>query len=296
MADIFDAYAMADAVGRDVRAPRRAAGGRTSRCSPRCSRSPAPTCGSGPTSWPGSSPTAGVTFAYAGEERPFPLDLVPRIIDADEWDLITPGGPPAGAGPGGVPRRRLRRRRRCFADGVVPRRLIATSAHFHRAGVRHRARPTGCASTSAASTWSATRLGEFRVLEDNLRIPSGVSYVIENRRAMTPDAARPLRRGAGAPGRRLPGPAAGRAAGRGAGRRRRPVRRGPHPGRLQRRLLRARAAGPADGRGAGRGPRPASAAATGCGCARPRASGRSTSSTAGSTTSSSTRCTSGPTR
>src|SRR5215218_9935228 len=31
----------------------------------------------------------GVTFAYAGEERPFPLDLIPRIIDAHEWDLLT---------------------------------------------------------------------------------------------------------------------------------------------------------------------------------------------------------------
>src|ERR1041384_1936340 len=31
----------------------------------------------------------GVTFAYAGEERPFPLDLIPRILDAAEWDLLT---------------------------------------------------------------------------------------------------------------------------------------------------------------------------------------------------------------
>src|SRR6476646_4804641 len=31
----------------------------------------------------------GVTFAYAGEERPFPLDLIPRIIDAAEWDTLT---------------------------------------------------------------------------------------------------------------------------------------------------------------------------------------------------------------
>src|SRR5215213_8249991 len=31
----------------------------------------------------------GVTFAYAGEERPFPLDLIPRIIDAAVWDTIT---------------------------------------------------------------------------------------------------------------------------------------------------------------------------------------------------------------
>src|SRR5262245_2043083 len=31
----------------------------------------------------------GVTFAYAGGERPFPLDLIPRILDAVEWDTIT---------------------------------------------------------------------------------------------------------------------------------------------------------------------------------------------------------------
>src|SRR5258708_28068176 len=34
----------------------------------------------------------GVTFAYAGEERPFPLDLIPRIIDAAEWDMVTRAG------------------------------------------------------------------------------------------------------------------------------------------------------------------------------------------------------------
>ena len=33
----------------------------------------------------------GVTFDYAGEERPFPLDLIPRIIDAVEWDVIARG-------------------------------------------------------------------------------------------------------------------------------------------------------------------------------------------------------------
>src|SRR5690349_10606152 len=31
----------------------------------------------------------GVTFAYAGEERPFPLDLIPRILDAAEWDELS---------------------------------------------------------------------------------------------------------------------------------------------------------------------------------------------------------------
>src|SRR4029450_6137144 len=66
----------------------------------------------------------GVTFAYAGEERPFPLDLVPRIIDAYEWDLLTRGLRQRGRtleafladlyGSGNVLR-----------DGLVPRRVIA---------------------------------------------------------------------------------------------------------------------------------------------------------------------------
>src|SRR5262245_15464248 len=73
----------------------------------------------------------GVTFAYAGEERPFPLDLIPRIIDAVEWDLVTR-----------AVRQRVRALERFLADiygpgdvlrdRVVPRRLIMTSAHFSR--------------------------------------------------------------------------------------------------------------------------------------------------------------------
>src|SRR6476620_11158240 len=73
----------------------------------------------------------GVTFAYAGEERPFPLDLVPPIIDAVEWDEITR-----------AVRQRVRALERfladvygpgqVLADRVVPQRLITTSAHFHR--------------------------------------------------------------------------------------------------------------------------------------------------------------------
>jgi hypothetical protein len=33
----------------------------------------------------------GVTYDFAGEERPFPLDLIPRVIDAAEWDLVARG-------------------------------------------------------------------------------------------------------------------------------------------------------------------------------------------------------------
>jgi uncharacterized circularly permuted ATP-grasp superfamily protein len=125
----------------------------------------------------------GVTFAYAGEERPFPLDLVPRIIDAAEWDLVT-----------AAVRQRVRALERfladcygpgeVFADRVVPRRLVVSSPHFHREayGIEP---ANGVRVHVSGVDLIRDEQGAFRVLEDNLRIPSGVSYVIENRRAMT---------------------------------------------------------------------------------------------------------------
>jgi uncharacterized circularly permuted ATP-grasp superfamily protein len=125
----------------------------------------------------------GVTFAYAGEERPFPLDLIPRIIDAVEWDLITR-----------AVRQRITALERfladvygrgaVLADRVVPRRLVTTSAHFHREayGIQP---ANGVRVHVSGVDLVRDEEGRFRVLEDNLRIPSGVSYVIENRRAMS---------------------------------------------------------------------------------------------------------------
>jgi uncharacterized circularly permuted ATP-grasp superfamily protein len=125
----------------------------------------------------------GVTFAHDGEERPFPLDLIPRIISAVEWDTLASG----------IRQRVLAledflsdvyQNGVCFDDGVIPRSLITSSQHFCREAVGI------VPSHSARITVSGVDLirderGNFRVLEDNLRIPSGVSYVIENRRAMT---------------------------------------------------------------------------------------------------------------
>src|SRR6266508_2129755 len=125
----------------------------------------------------------GVTFAYAGEERPFPLDLVPRIIDAYEWDLLTR-----------AVRQRVQAleafladlygRADVLRDGVVPSRLVVTSAHFWRQahGI---VPPNGVRVHVSGVDLVRDERGHFRVLEDNLLIPSGVSYVIENRRAMT---------------------------------------------------------------------------------------------------------------
>src|SRR5688500_691424 len=74
---------------------------------------------------------AGVTFAHAGEEQPFPLDIVPRVIGADEWDVIERGVAPRvhalgafladayGAG-------------QVFSARIAPRSVVTTSAHFPR--------------------------------------------------------------------------------------------------------------------------------------------------------------------
>lgn len=124
----------------------------------------------------------GVTFAHSGEEVPFPLDPVPRLIDADEWDVIEKGVS-----------QRVRAleaflhdvygRGEVFADGLMPRSLVHTSKYFQRAAV-------GIGSGDQVRIHVAgidlvrDIAGEFRVLEDNVRIPSGSSYVVENRRTM----------------------------------------------------------------------------------------------------------------
>ncbi len=125
----------------------------------------------------------GVTFALGGEERPFPLDIVPRVITAEEWAVLSRGVAQriraleaflADVYDGG----------RIFSDGVMPRRLIATSAHFHRAAADVTP-ANGVRVLVGGIDVIRDEQGEFRVLEDNIRTPSGVSYVIENRRAMT---------------------------------------------------------------------------------------------------------------
>src|ERR1700759_2666376 len=125
----------------------------------------------------------GVTFDLGGEERPFPLDLVPRVIDAIEWDLIVRGV-----------RQRVRALeafladvyggRRVFADGVLPWGLLRTSSGFHRE-VAGLVPPNGVRVQVAGIDLIRDEYGQLRVLEDNVRLPSGVSYVIEKRLGMT---------------------------------------------------------------------------------------------------------------
>ena len=130
----------------------------------------------------------GITFSLSGEQRPFPLDLVPRVIPSEEWAVIEAGvaqrvraleaflADVYGAGAGGAGR--------VFDDRVLPRRLVLSSPHFQReaAGV---CPPNGARVQVAGIDLVRDAAGHYRVLEDNLRTPSGISYVIENRRAMT---------------------------------------------------------------------------------------------------------------
>jgi uncharacterized circularly permuted ATP-grasp superfamily protein len=124
----------------------------------------------------------GITFSREGQERPFPLDLVPRVISAAEWSRLERG----------ITQRvkalehyldDIYGEQEILRDGVIPRRLITSCEHFHREAVGI-APPNGVRIHVAGIDLVRDAQGNFRVLEDNLRSPSGVSYVMENRRTM----------------------------------------------------------------------------------------------------------------
>ena len=148
----------------------------------------------------------GITFDYAGEERPFPIDAIPRVIDAEEWTEVSAGVA-----------QRVRALeaflddvytdRRAIADGVIPEELVTSSTYVVDAVRGHRP-PNGVRLHVAGIDLVRDGDGGFRVLEDNVRTPSGVSYVLSNRRAMAqgfPElfADRPVRRVGEYPGRLL---------------------------------------------------------------------------------------------
>src|SRR6201995_5733281 len=130
----------------------------------------------------------GITFEVAGSDgerrdRAWPLDLVPRVLTAAEWTTIKRG---------------LAQRIRAlnaFVDdvyhaheivraGIVPWSLIVSRPSFARPvhGVRA---PGGVYCHVCGCDLVRDGGGRWRVLEDNVRTPSGISYVLENRGAMT---------------------------------------------------------------------------------------------------------------
>ncbi len=128
----------------------------------------------------------GVTFTLRSEEgdleRTFPLDLVPRIIDAEEWRVVEAGL---------IQRVKALNAflvdiygdQACLHDKLIPRRLLYSLPGFERAahGVR-----CGLDVHIHVAGLDLVRGDEGRwyVLEDNVRTPSGVSYVMENREVM----------------------------------------------------------------------------------------------------------------
>ncbi|MDR1806621.1 MAG: circularly permuted type 2 ATP-grasp protein [Propionibacteriaceae bacterium] len=125
----------------------------------------------------------GVTFDYAGEERAFPLDGVPRIISEEEWAVLEAG----------VQQRvealeafldDVYGHQNAIRDGVIPARVVVSSPGYLRQAVGV-VSDNGVRVQVAGIDLIRDESGQWRVLEDNVRVPSGVSYVISNRDVMT---------------------------------------------------------------------------------------------------------------
>jgi uncharacterized circularly permuted ATP-grasp superfamily protein len=126
---------------------------------------------------------AGITFTLGTDsgdgERIFPFDIIPRVVSATDWERIERGI-----------RQRLEALnlflsdvygpQKILKDGTVPRSLIETCPDFRKACIGL-SPPRGIWCHISGTDLVRDKSGEFVVLEDNLRCPSGVSYVLENR-------------------------------------------------------------------------------------------------------------------
>jgi len=128
----------------------------------------------------------GITFAVYGEnagtERLIPFDLVPRIIPASEWSMLERG---------------LKQRvqalnaflhdiyheQKILDDGRIPRERVLGNSQY-RPEMQGVDLPGNIYAHIAGVDLVRAGEGEWYVLEDNLRVPSGVSYMLENRRMM----------------------------------------------------------------------------------------------------------------
>jgi uncharacterized circularly permuted ATP-grasp superfamily protein len=128
----------------------------------------------------------GVTFTVynddQGTERIFPFDLLPRIIPANEWEAIERGL---------VQRitalnhflHDIYHEQNILRDRVMPKQIVWEAAHF-RPEFMHFDVPRNVYIHVCGTDLVRDQHGNYLVLEDNARCPSGVSYVIENRQTM----------------------------------------------------------------------------------------------------------------
>lgn len=130
----------------------------------------------------------GVTFTVyggnEGTERTWPMDLFPRIIAADEWSRVERGLVQRVTALNRFLEDLYVGEQAVLHDGIVPRWLVSSSDGFEREAVNISV-PHGARCLVAGIDVVRDDQGTYRVLEDNLRNPSGISYVLENRAAMT---------------------------------------------------------------------------------------------------------------
>ncbi|MGB8699599.1 MAG: circularly permuted type 2 ATP-grasp protein [Thermosynechococcaceae cyanobacterium] len=128
----------------------------------------------------------GATFNVYGqdeaEDRIFPFDVIPRIVTVQEWDYLERG---------------LKQRihalnlfiddiyhdQKMVADGHIPLELIESAKGFLKPCIGLNP-PKGVWCHITGTDLVRDRQGDWYVLEDNMRCPSGISYVLENRRVM----------------------------------------------------------------------------------------------------------------
>ncbi len=129
----------------------------------------------------------GITFTVydddEGTERTWPMDLFPRIIEASEWAELERGLAQRIVALNRFLDDLYVGERAAIEDGVVPGWLVTSSKGFERQAFGIDV-PFGSRCMIAGIDLVRGADGGFAVLEDNLRNPSGISYVLENRAAM----------------------------------------------------------------------------------------------------------------
>jgi uncharacterized circularly permuted ATP-grasp superfamily protein len=128
----------------------------------------------------------GITFTVYGSkegtERIFPNDLIPRIIPAHEWAQIERGLTQRLTALN-LFLRDIYHEGRILTEGIVPRELIYSCKHFRRE-MRGINVPRDIYVNICGTDLVRLPDGSFAVLEDNLRVPSGVSYMLANRKVL----------------------------------------------------------------------------------------------------------------
>src|ERR1700685_1263023 len=128
----------------------------------------------------------GITFTVYGSkegtERIFPNDLIPRIIPANEWAQIERGLTQRLTALN-LFLRDIYHEGRILTEGIVPRELIYSCKHFRRE-MRGINVPRDIYVSICGTDLVRLPDGSFAVLEDNLRVPSGVSYMLANRKVL----------------------------------------------------------------------------------------------------------------